>query len=290
MYSFDYFGTREYGDAQVRYARDTVVNGRPCQVLKQQIVSRSLMFPAQGLITRSFPPLITAADADKVYVYANNQFFTLYDFAAQRGDNWMLLASIGPGSFCSERVVASVDSAGQQQFAGRLRRWIRVRIHIVGRTDPGVNGMSGRIYEGIGPVEGYLVPQINYSGGYLDDCQRFPGPDYLGALLCFRATGMGTVFNGPAQACTLLSTAEQRANEVGFTVFPNPSAGELTLELPARLGAAQLTIHDLTGRRVWRGPVPASRRLDLNTLPRGLYAATLQVAGQAVAARRFVLE
>jgi hypothetical protein len=84
-YSFN-FGP-EYGDAQVRYARDTVVNGRTCQVLTQQIVSRSLMYPTQGLITRSFPPLITAADADKVYVYANNQFFTLYDFAAQRGDH-----------------------------------------------------------------------------------------------------------------------------------------------------------------------------------------------------------
>jgi hypothetical protein len=204
----------------------------------------------------------------------------------------MLLESIGPGNFnfCSERVVAFVDSAGQQQFAGRLRRWIRVQIHIVGRVSPGVNGMSGRIYEGIGPVEGYLVPQKDYSGGSLYGCERFPGPDYLGALLCFRATGTGTVFNGPTQVCTLLSTTEQRANEVGFTVFPNPSAGELTLELPARLGAAQLAIHDLTGRCVWCGPVPASRHLNLNTLPRGLYAATLQVAGQVVAARRFVLE
>jgi hypothetical protein len=227
-----------------------------------------------------------------VYVYANNQFFTLYDFAAQRGDSWMLVASRSPGNFCSEPVVARVDSAGQQQFAGRLRRWIRVQLQLMGWPDGRVRvaGMSGRIYEGIGPVEGYLVPRGHYSAAIDYDCGWFPAPDYFGALLCFRATGMGAVFNGPTQVCTLLSTAEQRANEVGFTVFPNPSAGELTLELPARLGAAQLAIHDLTGRCVWRGPIPASRRLNLNTLPRGLYAATLQVAGQAVAVRRFVLE
>jgi len=282
-YTFRYF--TEYGDVRVSYARDTVINGRTCQIIKQQVLSQSLQFPAFGIQIYSYPSLITAADANKVYLYANNQFFTLYDFAAQPGASWLLLASAPLGRFCTEPVRAIVDSAGQRQFAGQLRRWIRVRLEVVGAPQSRVTGMSGRIYEGIGPVEGYLTPQGSYN-----QCGGGSDPIEAGALLCFRATGTSPVFNGPTQACTLLSTAEQRANEVGFTVFPNPSAGELTLELPARLGAAQLSIHDLTGRCVWRGPIPASRRLDLQALPRGLYAATLQEAGQAVATRRFVLE
>lgn len=281
-YSFRLFSS--YGDVRVRYLRDTSIAGRTCQLLRQQIVSKDLMNPAGATLTRTMPYLVTAADADKVYFWANNQFYTLYDFSALPGASWLLVASSNLGYFCTQPVRAVVDSAGQQQFAGQSRRWLRLHLELVGppAQQQGLSGMSGRIYEGIGPTIGYMLPQGRYANCGGTD------PEHADNLLCFQANGLAPVYGGPTAACTVLATNGQQA-AVNFAVFPNPSAGELIFQLPVQAQNAQVFIRNTAGRCVWRGAVPASGRLNLRHLPRGLYIATLQEQSRVIA-RRFLLE
>jgi len=67
---------------------------------------------------------------------------------------------------------------------------------------------------------------------------------------------------------------------VPFALSPNPTAGEVTVTLPALGEGAVLTVADASGREVRRQPLdpaPAGSRLrlDLNGLPAGAYFVTL---------------
>ena len=67
-------------------------------------------------------------------------------------------------------------------------------------------------------------------------------------------------------------------------VFPNPTAGHLYVLLPVDLsnGDVQITISDLTGRRVLEQQFSGQKQLtvDLSALAEGLYTVAVQVEGQ----------
>lgn len=80
-------------------------------------------------------------------------------------------------------------------------------------------------------------------------------------------------------------------NDPEFRVYPNPTVGMLTLELPALSGqAATIEITDLTGRRIMTQVLrqaPQSQ-LDLGGLKAGIYILSVY-ATDGVRTRRVVV-
>ena len=92
---------------------------------------------------------------------------------------------------------------------------------------------------------------------------------------------------------TLLATTPTLSGSA-FTLAPNPAHAAITVQLPALLGTATLTLFDALGRTLRSATValPAAglrHELGLAGLPAGIYALQVQ-AGAATATRRLVVE
>lgn len=288
-YGYRYFSA--YGDLTMTYAGTTTAAGQTALRYTRQVVSKDYQFPNRPVQTQVLSDLVLRADADRLYVLANDQqFYTLYNFAAQPGDSWLTPAS-EPNNVCAATMVRlRVDSVGTAVVNGTSRRWLRLRLqNQTGQVPVMDRDFGGRVYEGLGPKAGYFTPQGFYTCGTTD-------PGYFESLLCYRASGQAPYFggNGTTQQCSTIitATAEQRAVQLSFEVYPNPSQGELHLRLPATAGPQPtVLLHDLTGRCLLRTALPASGTLDVSQLPKGLYALSVQLPGQtAPATRRVVLQ
>ena len=224
---------------------------------------------------------LTRADADRVWQYWQGQFYKVYDFSAQPGDSWPYLFAYGS---CTETAQITVDSVGQRQLGGQLRRWFVAHYTVGGQTM-----RWGRIYEGVGPVEWYMsmFPRAARVG----TCSMPPeAPTQLG-LRCFSVgtqTGLISVANG----CSVLPTAshEAQARSAGFEVYPTASSGAVTVKLP-RVGATTVRVFSPAGQLVRQlTTVAAETTLQLGALPRGLYLVNVQQPGQPVLTQRVMLQ
>lgn len=268
-----------FGTLQLNYVGDTTISGRICQKLR-----RDVKYGANN--PQRLQPLFTAADADRVSVYVSGQFVTLYDFSARPGDSWSTVDAVAGAVFCSTRVQVTVDSVGQQLIGGQLRRWFRA--HYTPYTIPGspVQTRSwGRVYEGIGPVNGFMT----LSGANYPVCGG-TDPAFVGALTCYSVNGQGVYTDSPTASCSLIITAVKVAEPEGFAVYPSISAGPLTVRLPGAYQRATAQVFDQVGRLVWQQALPGTdeAHLNLQKLPAGMYQLRVQQAGQPLLSRRIV--
>ena len=275
-YGFALFSA--WGTTNVQYARDTVVAGQTAQLLTRSLRVTDMMFPGSPYTTHKLSSVVTRVIGDRVEVQANGQFYTLYDFAAQPGSSWLTPRVVPYGPCPTEQVQVTVDSVGTHQVAGRTLRWFRA--HITTPAGATVIGQwGGRMYEQIGNLL-YMQPQSPTCAG--------TDPGYMGGLLSFQATGWPALGVGPKGL--LLGAAQARAAVAGFRAYPNPSAGQLTLELPAALApGASVQVLDLAGRVLCQLPAPASGRLELRGLASGAYTLLLTAPGQLPLTQRVLV-
>ena len=97
------------------------------------------------------------------------------------------------------------------------------------------------------------------------------------ATIVFTSTGGA----GTAATQTLVITQEAKTTlsthtkESLFTLYPNPTEGNLTVE--GVTGHLQVYIHDLVGREVMTYSLtPSNKTIDVSNLPSGMYAITIQ--------------
>jgi len=271
----------ESGTLTMRYARDTVVAGQPAQLLTRSRLAHNAATPGSPSYTVPMSSVLTRTVGDRVDVWANGQFYTLYDFAALPGAGWLTPRVVPSGPCPTDLVQVTVDSVGTQQVAGRALRWLRVHLSApAGTSGPMLGQWRGRLYEQLGSME-YLQPQSPTCAG--------TDPGYIAGFSRFQATGWPAIGygNGPF----VLATALARATAAGFGVYPNPSTDLCTLLLPAKLAAdASLQVLTLTGQLLRQLPVLANRQLDVRGLPSGTYTLLLRGTGQPALAQRLVVE
>jgi hypothetical protein len=281
-WTYNYALFNERGTVTVRYVRDTVAAGQPAQLLTRRINSCYYVGPNACLpgTPYNLTPVLTRTVGDRVEVQAYGQFYTLYDFAAPVGSTWLtpMVIPLGPCPQTHGLGTVRVDSVGTQRVGGQTLRWFRARLTApAGASYQGF--WPGRIYEQLGNVLTYMQPQS-------PACPA-TDPGFMGGMVEYRATGQPTVTI--QSGALLLHTAEGRAGAAGFAAFPNPGAGQLTLQLPANLSpGATLRLLDLSGRTL--RAEPAGRQLDLDGLPAGVYTLLLEQPGHPALARRLVRE
>jgi hypothetical protein len=250
------------GTSQVtlRYAGDTLLGGHQAQRLRYS--------------DPTMPTKYVRVSNDSLYSWHDGRYILLYRFDARPGDSWQTYAGHAYDICPQMPVTLTVDNVGTQVIGGRSLRWLSVRVSMPSQ------GGALRIYDGIGSISGWH-PYSPGCGG--------TDPDYL-YLRSFQAPGWPAVGAGTTGELQVLATAEARAAQAGFTAYPNPTAGLLTLQSATPLAAARVTLRDLTGRQLRQQPVPASGQLDLRGLPGGTYLLTLDSPGQAARTRRITLQ
>lgn len=120
--------------------------------------------------------------------------------------------------------------------------------------------------------QGTTSSRTNYAA---TDHQPLPGLSY------YRLKQID--LDGTAAYSPVVSVQSDGAVEIG--IYPNPTAGKLTISLPEALAASapRVRISDLMGRVVKELSLPATGEVDLSALPAGTYL--VNVGGQQVRSR-----
>jgi hypothetical protein len=259
------------GYYKTTYIGDTLIGTNLCKILDKKLYSYS---PITQLDTISLPAEYTYSDADKVYIYRFNSFYTLYDFSASVGDSIII-----PGtnqyssSVCDSVGAVKVDSVGTMLINGLSLRYISVS-----PTPTSKWGWNARIVEKIGPLYNYnsssfsyLFPiKLDYCGMALDE---YPEG---GSLRCYQDDGFLPYSAGLASDCDYIATDISEQTETGKTIFiyPNPSNGEMTISTSKPLEQnASFEVYDIAGRLVKSLPIDLSFtqvKISLNLSP-GIY-------------------
>jgi hypothetical protein len=76
----------------------------------------------------------------------------------------------------------------------------------------------------------------------------------------------------------------------GFDLFPNPASGEVFLRSASAENSAQVTVYDVTGKKLFAETVMTNSLLDFDLLPKGIYFYTIQGTSDKTGSRKLVIQ
>lgn len=233
--------------------RDTLVQGRVCSAIQEKGVS----IDAQNMVVE-YPRTmhILWQDGPRVWFFdpKKSEFFPLYDFSKNAGDT---LEIYSVWEWDSAHVLrARIDSVTQIQSGNQSLKvqWISM----VFPAPPFV--LNGPIYEGIGG-QGHLFPLP----GFVD-------PQPWGWLRCFSDS---TLTFPEGADCRVTVGAGEIAGEVSLKIYPNPSAGLLTVEAD---NVQKISVFDVLGNLV--GSQTGAGQMSISHLPDGVYFVAVRIGNR----------
>lgn len=282
---YGFSGFMVSGYYKISYIGDTTINSIPCKILEKKIFQYS---PLSGFDTITLNQEYTYSDANKVYIYRFNNFYTLYDFSANIGDSIMV-----PGnnqySFegCDSVGYVKVDSIGTMVINGLTLRYISVS-----PTSTSQWGWKCRIVEKIGPLYNYLnnaepynylfPNKLDYCGMQMDELHEG------GFLRCYtEQNGFSYHEHSYTSDCDYIFT---EINEIVNTdsdikVFPNPTNNIIKIAFNLNLKqSVQISLFDIMGKLIFYKNIPEAKivneSIDLSNYPSGLYLIKLKANNQ----------
>jgi hypothetical protein len=215
----------------------------------------------------------TYADEDKVFYYTANQFFKLYDFAAQPGDTWTVQGTKHYEN-CDSTGIVKVDSIGTIQIDGFQHRYICVSP----ADDFSEWGWkSVKIIENIGPVErnannsyDFLFPvKLSFCGIALDE--HIEG----GFFRCYSNASGFDYTSGIVAECDLIPTGEEefRISNI-VSIYPNPGNDIVYVRANSSLNEQmRYTLLNINGGLIETKtlPINTSSTINIKELKQGIY-------------------
>ncbi|MBL7889920.1 MAG: hypothetical protein JNL24_10220 [Bacteroidia bacterium] len=142
--TWDPWSGGDIGYLKYEYVGDTIINTINAKRINKYVK------------TNYMESFYTYADSNKVYIYHNNTFFTLYDFSAQPGDTLTVPGKMDSwySSWCTDSLgKIIVDSIGTTIINGESLRYL-----YVSPTATSQWGYNAKIIEKIGPVSNNISP------------------------------------------------------------------------------------------------------------------------------------
>ena len=251
----------------LEYTSDTTINGK-----RPKIIIRSNTQYDKDLHTEVTHEYIYEENG-KVYWWNKQlqQFTTLYNYAAETGDEWEILVG-------TEKLSMHVDTVENIEYEGEVYRMLRV-------SDPN-EFFSGDIVCGIGHLTSFFPERLMDRG----KSYRVEG------IRCYWVDGE-LVFKLGDKDCDEVYEQLHNGIEDGpsagsgtLMVYPNPADGVLFVRLPQcdspTSGESTYRITNLIGQTLLHGNINAeNQQIDISALPSGMYFITV---GEAM--RKFVVK
>ncbi len=241
---------------------DTIIHDTTCRILEKRSVIRNLEFDTT--YHRYIGKEYMFSDDDKVYLFANNKFYTIYDFTSLPGDTLIIPQNDDLLEWCDTIGQIVVIDTGTTILNGQLLRKI-----VVQPLEGTHWAIYGEIIETIGPVDSYMLPEPDWA------CvvDVYEG----GRLRCYSDPEFGLYSTGISPECDyLVSVPEYSAEQ--FKVFPNPCQGVLNIHTPEELTGAELSVYNNMGKRVaYKTSLGSQATIDLSGLPQGIYCISIKM-------------
>ncbi|MFP5470291.1 MAG: T9SS type A sorting domain-containing protein [Bacteroidia bacterium] len=175
---------------------------------------------------------------DSIFIYVDGQGFKLlYDLAKNTGETFI-------SEYCGEAEV-SVESVSSMNINGGDRKVQEYYANSLGCP------FYGDVVEGIGYLDGYLIPSGDFMTTYWLQCYEDP---FIGSFS----------FNG--DACGVLNV-EEETNV--FSVFPTLFDDYIILESSYLTSNAKIILFNSIGECVYVSD--CNKKIDTSKIPKGLY-------------------
>ena len=201
----------------------------------------------------------------KVYWWNKDleEFTTLYDYAAETGDEWEI--KVG-----TESILVHVDSVGVFEYEGNTRKILHI-------SDVG-DLFSGDIVVGYGHMTSFFPEKL----------MRRDARFTVNGLRCYWVEDALLYHNGDEDCDAIYSEIhgvdeDSPSTDSGTVmVYPNPANGILTVHHSAfRIQNSAFRITNLMGQTLLQGRISAeTQQIDITNLPAGMYF--ISVGGQTV--------
>lgn len=231
------------------YTSDTVINGNKAKI----IVRTNHVYDKDGQIEITHE-YVKERD-DKVYWWNKDlhEFTTLYDFAANEGDEWVI--NVGMDS-----VTVHVDSVGVFEYEGIAHKMLHVS------DFDGV--FSGDIVCGFGHMTSFFPEKLMR---HVDDFE-------VKGLRCYWVGDSLLYHQGEEDCDEIYNAIHMGLNECvsdRFNIYPNPTNGIITVSTPSRdLSSYEYHITSVMGQTMMTG-VLNGQTIDASSLPSGMYFITI---------------
>jgi hypothetical protein len=259
------------GIQQFEYTQNVMKGGQMCQeITSEMTLWGSNQFGQQYVHSNyTLTSNYTYSSGDTVFYWSesDSQFFTLYSFAANIGDQWQIGGvESWTGVVCHDSSYVEVIDTGSIFINFLTLRTITLR-----PTDSSSLGLWGTYAERIG-----FLGDGSYDYGslfpYQKGCDSGTPYEYPGMWLnCFEDESF-SVYNPGVQPCEHLGI-EQFENAENFSIFPNPALDQISLNT---IETGSIEIIDLRGKLVFRQKYSPQDIIDVSSLNSGLYFVNYQ--------------
>lgn len=279
------------GYIHLTYTGDTLIGAQTCNKIYKMTYWYNQAFFSSG--SNYLGTEYTYADINKVYIYKNSQFFTMYDFGALPGATWIVPATKNYGA-CQTQATIKTDSIGTMVINSQTLRYICVTYNDTAQHW----GWCAKIVEKIGPIKwfyfngqptwDYLFPVKNdYCGMFIDELAEG------GNFRCYNDSSGFMYSSGISPTCNYLINSISEIDKQSVLFFPNPTNDILNISFDLQ-NETKIRIVDLTGKIVAETKTENSKgktiqHINISALSKGIYFVNLQNEGK-IYSKKFIKE
>ena len=257
------------GFYKIELGTDTLIQNKNCQkylIKKYTFHQQPGGIYLQGPII-NLPHEYTYSSGDTVFYYKNDKFYTLFNFSASVGDEWIINDEPIPFPSCDSISRVEVIDTGEIEINGVSRR--TVLLHTIEGSPMGIDGW---IVENIGPIGSqYLFP----TGRNCNDSTIICFEQH--SFKCYQDSLIG-LFNPSGIDCEYLLNhvgISENKNQT-FHVYPNPTSDIINI-IFNKTGNYQMTLFYQNGKIIRLEKLSKKEeKINLTGIPNGVYTLRIE--------------
>ena len=273
---YDYWNITEQGFYRIEYNQDTLLGGENCQMI--EAFQSKFVTDQFGEMHHIGPTLTstnyTYVNGDTVFYWRDNQFYTLFNFGALIGDQWLIGSNNidSSSNLCNDSSFVEVIDTGSVTINSNQYRTISLA-----STDGSYLRLAGVFVERFGL---YSASSGNHIFPRETSCDTTISwhPNYY-TFKCFEDDSF-TLYNPSGEDCEYLLThlSNEEIEVQKLASFPNPVSEMLKVQMN---GEGVLELYNQIGQVVIQQNHYNQSVIEMDAVPTGIYLLRLRI-GESV--------
>ena len=273
---YEFWNIASIGYYDIKNTQDTILGGQLCRQIEQtQYILPSGATPADTL---SLATEYTYVNSDTVFYWKDNQFFTLFNFGANIGDQWLIgINDPSMGQFaCNDSSFVEVTNTSSITINSMNYRTITLTT-----VNNSSLGLEGTFVERFGFMD-TNIPSLPFPRFMNCDSTIVFEWNYV-TFKCFEDHSF-PIYNPSGEDCvSFTGIQDQIPPSAQLQLSPNPTTGFINVFSDE---TGTLMLIDYTGKKIKSYSISQSKLIDLSSFARGFYIISFHSKSGSVAMKR----
>lgn len=268
------------GYSKLFYQGDTMINSTTCKKVTKFYEYNQIIQNYSGYSS----PYFVYEQNSVAYIYNNkygyNKFDTLFDINAQIGNKWRMPIV---DTACHDTThFVNVLNIGTKSMQGYSLKWLYVKF---GPLNTSGLFKYDTIYERIG----FRFDDFDFSR-----CYNLADESPHGSLRCYSDSTFGSYIVNPNIACNYYpSSVNESANEINFSIFPNPANTSLNIRCESQIKSKiYFELYNLLGEKIMSEQLQMNenqKTIDISIINSGTYVYQMHSENKLLQTNKIVI-